>query len=42
MTTAYIFMGTAIEERDLVRSLGGTYLDYRRRVRAFVPIPKRA
>lgn len=42
MTTGYIFFGTWIEERDLVAQLGDAYLDYRRRVRGFVPLPKRA
>ena len=34
---AYIFVGTAFEERALVRELGATYEDYRRRVPAFMP-----
>jgi protein-S-isoprenylcysteine O-methyltransferase Ste14 len=42
MTTGYIFFGTWIEERDLVAQLGDAYLDYRRRVRGFLPLPKRA
>jgi protein-S-isoprenylcysteine O-methyltransferase Ste14 len=41
MTTAYIFLGTAIEERDLEGHLGESYHAYQRRVRGFVPIPKR-
>ena len=39
--TAYILVGTAIEERGLARELGEPYLAYRARVRAFVPIPRR-
>lgn len=40
MTTGYIFFGTWIEERDLVASFGENYLDYRRKVRGFIPLPK--
>lgn len=44
MTTGYIFFGTWIEERDLVKHLGSVYIDYRRRVPGFVPrlLPRRA
>ena len=42
MTTGYIFFGTWIEERDLIAHLGDAYVDYKRRVRGFVPLPKRA
>jgi len=41
MTSGYAILGTLIEERDLVARHGASYLDYRRRVRAFVPIPRR-
>lgn len=42
MTTAYIAMGTMFEERDLVREHGEDYLAYRRKVRGFLPLPKRS
>ncbi|MBC5782387.1 isoprenylcysteine carboxylmethyltransferase family protein [Ramlibacter sp. USB13] len=35
--TVYILVGVHHEERDLVRSLGRDYVDYRRRTPAFVP-----
>ena len=37
MTTAYILVGIQLEERDLVRFFGQTYLDYRSRVAMLVP-----
>lgn len=42
MCTAYIVVGVKLEERDLVAVHGETYLDYRRRVRGLLPLPKRA
>jgi protein-S-isoprenylcysteine O-methyltransferase Ste14 len=39
--TAYIAIGIALEERGLVRELGATYEDYRRRVPALVPWRRR-
>lgn len=42
LTTGYILMGTWFEERDLVAEHGQEYLDYRRRVRGLVPLPKRS
>lgn len=41
MTTAYILFGTWMEERDLVAEHGERYLDYRRKVRGLIPLPKR-
>ena len=38
-TTAYIFIGIALEERDLGAHFGDTYLDYRARVSMIVPLP---
>jgi methanethiol S-methyltransferase len=40
-TTGYIFIGIALEERDLVKFFGDNYLAYRRHVPALFPIPKR-
>ncbi|HEY1186101.1 MAG TPA: hypothetical protein VGE74_00530 [Gemmata sp.] len=36
-TTAYIFVGVFLEERDLKNAFGGTYEEYRRRVSMIVP-----
>ncbi len=36
-TTAYIFLGATLEERDLVRVFGGEYRAYRKRVAMLTP-----
>ena len=40
-TTAYIFIGILLEERDLVAHFGDTYRDYRARVSMILPLPPR-
>ena len=42
VTTAYIFFGIAVEERDLVGTLGEDYLSYRRRTSLIVPLRPRS
>jgi len=42
ITTGYIFFGTWIEERDLIREFGDSYLEYRKRVRGLLPVPVRS
>jgi methanethiol S-methyltransferase len=42
MITGYIFFGTWMEERDLIAEHGRAYLEYRRKVRAFIPLPRRS
>jgi protein-S-isoprenylcysteine O-methyltransferase Ste14 len=38
-TTAYIFIGIFLEERDLVAYFGDTYIAYRKRVSMILPLP---
>ena len=39
-TTAYIFIGIWLEERDLVEHFGDAYISYRSRVPIIVPLPQ--
>jgi protein-S-isoprenylcysteine O-methyltransferase Ste14 len=41
VTTAYIFVGIFLEERDLVAHFGRTYITYRENVWMILPLPKR-
>jgi len=42
MVSGYIAMGVWFEERDLIREHGEEYLNYRREVRGFIPLPRRS
>jgi protein-S-isoprenylcysteine O-methyltransferase Ste14 len=42
VTTAYIFVGIFLEERDLVAHYGEKYKDYRRKVGMLIPVPRRS
>jgi hypothetical protein len=37
VTTAYIFLGATLEERDLIRVFGDEYRAYRKRVAMLIP-----
>jgi protein-S-isoprenylcysteine O-methyltransferase Ste14 len=40
LLSAYMFAASRVEERDLVDHFGSVYEDYRRRVPAFLPLPR--
>lgn len=40
MTTGYILVAIQFEERDLIRSYGDTYREYRQKVSMLIPLPR--
>jgi protein-S-isoprenylcysteine O-methyltransferase Ste14 len=42
VTTAYIFVGIVLEERDLTRLFGDEYRHYRQRVAMLIPFPRKS
>ncbi|HSP06473.1 MAG TPA: isoprenylcysteine carboxylmethyltransferase family protein [Acidobacteriota bacterium] len=40
LLSAYSLIGVVFEERDLVKKYGDEYLEYRRNVPAFIPLPR--
>ena len=41
MTTGYILVAIQFEERDLIRSYGDTYREYRQKVSMLIPLPRK-